>query len=192
MLAAARGPQSDVQDATVMPGASCQQQVSLPTGSFRGNVENGNIPSLQQVLSYIGWKCFQNVDPSKPEELNGYLEYLTKVRNVLVVDTQQGSLIIIVECSSLEILDGLWVDYDKGHLNDMAQKYLVTEDLLQEFGLTEVKLTTTILKDENRACREYFLRKSGEDEKLFRHLFLSPSLFRLGCFFSDVLVCKRN
>ena len=166
MLATAREPQADVQDATVMPGTSHQQQVSVPTGVKGENVANENIPLVQDVLSYIGLKCFQNVDPSKPEELNGFIKYMRDVREVLFVGTQQGSLIITVECSSLEILDGLWEDYRTGHLNDMAQKYLVTEDLLKEFGLIEVKLMTTILEDDYRACREYFLQKPGEDERL--------------------------
>ncbi|KAJ7388926.1 hypothetical protein OS493_034852 [Desmophyllum pertusum] len=100
---------------------------------------------------------FQSIDPSNPEEFNGYLQYLKDVRQVLIVDLKQGSLIITVECSSLEILEGLWEDYCTSHLNEMAQKFLVTEDLLKELGLTEAKLTTTILEEEYRACREYFV-----------------------------------
>ena len=134
----------------------------------------GNIgfPSLQEVLNFIGARTFQCVDPSKPEELNAFLEYMEKVRKVLIVDIQSGSLIITVECSSLEILDELWEDYCTGHLNEMAQKYLVTEEILKELGLTEVKLTTTILEDEYRACREHLLQYSGE----FKGLFLVYSL----------------
>ncbi|KAJ7388927.1 hypothetical protein OS493_034853, partial [Desmophyllum pertusum] len=40
----------------------------------------------------------------------------------------------------------------------MAQKFLVTEDLLKELGLIEVKLMTTIPEEEYKACREYFLQ----------------------------------
>ena len=81
---------------------------------------------------------------------------------MLFVDAQSGSLIVTVECSSLEILEGLWNDYCAGRLNEMAQKFLVTEDVLKKFGLTEVKLTTTILEKEYRACRGYFLQCSGK------------------------------
>ena len=41
-------------------------------------------------------------------------------------------------CRSLEILDALWGDYRTGHLNDMAQKYLVTKEVLKEFDLNEL------------------------------------------------------
>jgi len=159
MLATAPEPQADVQGTNTMPVTSSQQQVSVPTGVGGENVANGSIPSIQQTLSFIAFKCFQNVDPSKPEELNDYLKYMRDVRELLIVNVQEGSLIITVECSSLEILEGLWEDYRTGHLNDMAQKYLVTEDILKELGLIEVKLMTTILEDEYRACREYFIQK---------------------------------
>ncbi len=130
-------------------------------------IGNHGIPSPQEVLSFIAFKTFQPVDPSKPEELHGFLEYMEKVRKVLIVDTHQGSLIITVECNSLEILDKLWEDYCTGYLNEMAQKYLVSEDLLKELGLIDVRLTTTILEEEYKACREHLLQYSGEFKVLF-------------------------
>ncbi len=81
---------------------------------------------------------------------------------MLIVDTKSGSLIITVECGSLEILDELWEDYCTGYLNEMAQRFLVSEEILKELGLIEVKLTTTILEEEYRACREHFFQYLGE------------------------------
>ncbi|KAJ7347630.1 hypothetical protein OS493_039947, partial [Desmophyllum pertusum] len=111
-----------------------------------------------EVLNLAAFKYLQTVDPTRPEDFNAFVYYLEKVRKVLIVDTKSGSLIITVECSSLEILDGLWDDYCAGFLNEMAQKFLVTEDVLTELGLIEVKLTTTIPEEEYRACQEYFLQ----------------------------------
>ncbi|XP_066023841.1 ankyrin-2-like isoform X3 [Pocillopora verrucosa] len=48
----------------------------------------------------------------------------------------------------------------QGHLNDMAQKYLVTRDVLKEFDLTELKLTTTIQGEEYIAARKFLLQGS--------------------------------
>lgn len=166
MLVPPQEAQAGIQSSKAMPVTSCQQQASVPTGVWGENAANESIPSAQEVLSFIAFKCFQNVDPSNREELNGFLRYMRDVRQVVVLDTQQGSLIITVECSSLEILEGLWEDYRTGVLNAKAQKYLVTEHILKEFGLTEVRLTTTILEDEYKACREYFLLKPGENERL--------------------------
>ena len=126
------------------------------------NFGSDGLPSSQGVMNFIAHKCFQTVDTTKPEELNGFLRYLTDVRKVLVLDSHLGSLILTVLCSSLEILDALWYDYCTGHLNDMAQKYLVTKDVLKEFDLTDLRLTTTIQGEEYVAARTFFLQGSGE------------------------------
>lgn len=118
-------------------------------------------PSPQEVMSYIALTVFKTIDPSNQDQLNGFLQYLTEVRKVLIVDARPGSLIITVRCSSLQILEELWQDYRSGHLNEMAQKCLVTNEILTKFGLKEAKLTTTILEKEYRTCREYFLELLG-------------------------------
>lgn len=161
VVAASRKPEGETQSAGGNPVISCQQQSPTPGGFGGEHFGNGGIPSAQGVLNFIAFKYFQAVDPSKPEELNGYLQYLKDVRQVLFVDAQTGSLIITVECNSLEILEGLWDDYSTGHLNEIAQKFLVTDNILKEFGLTQVKLTTTILMKEYKACREQLLLQSG-------------------------------
>ncbi|KAL9958682.1 hypothetical protein ACROYT_G035731 [Oculina patagonica] len=158
-----------------IPPALLQLKIDCPTVSGPGqqggsserkaeastDVGNDGLPTPQDVLRLAALKAFQVIHPSKQEELNCFVEYLEKVRKALIVDTHQGSLIITLECSSLEILDELWEDYCTGHLNEMAQKYLVTEDLLKELGLTDVKLSTTILEEDYRACREHLLHFSA-------------------------------
>ena len=127
----------------------------------RASAAGNSSPTTQDVLNLAAIKYLNTINPSSPEELNGFVKYLKEVRQVLIVDTKRGSLIIIVECTSLEILDGLWNDYCSGQLNKMAQKYLVTEELLKDLGLLDVKLTVTILEDEYKRCREHFLQQSG-------------------------------
>ncbi len=151
-----------VQSATVMPISSYQQQAA-PMADLSGeNVPHAGIPPTQDVLNFIAFKYFQGVDTSRPEELNDFITYLRDVRNVLVLDAQQGSLIITLECSSLDILEGLWEDYKSDHLNEMAQKCLVTEEVLKEFGLIAVKMRTTIPVKEYIACRQYFIQREGK------------------------------
>lgn len=72
-----------------------------------------------------------------------------------------GSLTIIVFCRSLETLDTLWLDYCTGLLNEEVQRCFVTEEILEEFGITELGLKTTIAEEEYRACRQYFLTDFG-------------------------------
>ena len=165
-----RESQQSVPSATVVSTTSHQQQASSMAVSGVENVVIAGIPSTQGVLNFIAYKYFQGVDSSKPDELNGFLQYMRDVRNVLVVGAQQGSLIITLECGSLEILEGLWEDYCSGHLKEMAEKYLVTDELLEEFGLTAVKLTTKILEEEYTACRQHFLQSAGEFEKFYNFI----------------------
>ena len=127
--------------------------------------KNAGLPagylSSQEVLNFISSKYLQKVDPSTPEEFNGFVEYIERVRNALIVDVTSGSLILMIECSSLEILEGLWEDYSTGYLNEMAQKFLVTAELLRTFGLAKIKLTTTIKEEQYRACHKLLSKIAG-------------------------------
>ena len=130
-------------------------------GLDQESVRTGAVPSSEEVLNLIATKYLQQVNPSTPEEFNKFRQYMKDFRKVLIADVQKGSLILILECSSLQILDELWKDYWSGHLNEVAQKWLVTEEILMEFGLAEVKLTTTIDEEEYKDCRELLLNPSS-------------------------------
>ena len=155
------GTSEDTQD-TQMVVTGVKRKAVEPVASaglpLAGRTESAQEGGSQGVMNFIARKYFQTVDTTKPEELNGFLRFLTDVRKVLVLDAQSGSLLLTALCSSLEILDALWYDYCTGHLNDMAQKYLVTKDVLKEFGLTELKLTTAIQGEEYMAARKFFLQ----------------------------------
>ena len=127
-----------------------------------GRTESAEEAGSQGVMNFIARKYFQTVDTTKPEERNEFLKFLADARKILVLKAQSGSLILTLLCRSLEILDALWYDYCTGHLNDMAQKHLVTKDVLKEFELTELKLITTIQREEYMAARKYFQQGSGE------------------------------
>ena len=159
-------PQAVVQEAEGVPVTSIQPQA----------VVQGGIPNTQQVLNHIAIRIFETIDLSKPEERNGFLKYMENVRNVLVVDGKLGSLIITVECSSLQSLDELWKDYCTGNLNEVAQKFLVTEDILEAFGPIEVKLIVTIAEEDYRACRDHFLKRAGESYRITHIVKISISV----------------
>ena len=134
-----------------------------PVSSAGLPLERSDVTSnAQGVMNFIARKYFQTLDTTKPEELNGFLQYLSDVRKVLVLDAQSGSLILTALCSSLEILDALWYDYCAGHLNNMVQKHLLTKDVLKKFDSTEMKLTITIEREEYITARKFFLQGSGE------------------------------
>ena len=144
----------------------------LPLAGRTESVEEAGVGTdaarnAQGVLNYIAHRYFQTVDTTQSEERNEFLRYLEDVRKVLVLDPKSGSLIVTVLCTSLEILDALWCDYCTGHLNAMAQKYLVTKDVLKEFDLIELKLKTTIQVEEYMAARDFVLQAPGEHIQSF-------------------------
>ena len=135
-------------------------ETTSPSSPFHKGADAKGMPCPQEVLNVIADNYLNTLDPSTPEEFNGFINYMEKVRKVIVADVKTGSLIITAECSCLEILDELWKAHCTGTLNKMAQS-LVTEDVLKTFGLTEVKLITTIVEEEYEACREVFLKEGA-------------------------------
>ena len=127
-------------------------------------------PSSQELLNGIADDYRKAIHPPNLEKLNGFLQFLERVRQAIVVDVKTGSLIITVRCTSLRILDDLWKDYCTGHLQQVAQRYLVTEDILQQLGLDSVKLTLTISEEEYKAYRNHFLKNEGRNRKTTFHL----------------------
>ncbi len=122
-----------------------------------GGVSCGVYPTTEDVLNLAAEKYLKTINPSKPEDFNGFVDFLVNLKKVLIVCTEQGSLIITVKCSSQQILQELWNDYCSGLVNEMAQKFLVTKDVLNELNLTEAKLTTKIPEEDYRTCQEQIL-----------------------------------
>lgn len=144
--------QQDVQ------GMACDTVRDVAAYSVRGAANVSNSDSLfQDFMAEVGKRYLRTIEPSTPEEFGSFLQYLHDVRNVVVRDCRFGSLILTVECNSLEILEKLWEDYCSGHLGEMAQKCLVSDDILNILGLTEVKVKTFIDEEEYIACRQHFL-----------------------------------
>ena len=125
-------------DASEQGGASSTQNVNREE-----NVAPKIYPSTQEVMNLIAAESFKSIDPSNPKELNGFYQYLSNIRQILIVGNKTGSLSITVQCNSLQILDRLWEDYCAGHLPDAIQ------------------LTVTINEAEYRACRKRLLRQEG-------------------------------
>ena len=153
--------EEEVQGAAVVPGTSETPRAEITSGHTQRNIENRAVHPSQEILNLIASEYLTKVHPSSLEEFNGFVLYIERVRKALILDVISGSLIVMVECSSLDILEGLWEDYSTGYLSEMAQKFLATDEILKAFGLAEVKLTTTIKEDEYRACHKLLSKITG-------------------------------
>lgn len=108
-----------------------------------------NLPSEREI-----WDVIRHY-------IGPYLAYLTNNLRVLVRRCTFGSLLITLECSSLQVIEGLWEDYCSGHFDVVAQEMLVTTEVLRKLGLTEVKLKAFISKKEYEKGKQVFKDNSG-------------------------------
>ena len=114
-------------------------------------------PTKDEVLRLIAVNYVKYTPPRSNNEHVEFLTYLNKMG--LAIDGHSvGSLLITVKCDSLQILERLWKDYLSGHLGKVVQRSFVTEELLAELSLAELKLKTTISGEEYEACKK-FLKK---------------------------------
>jgi len=124
----------------------------LPTTSRKRKADaSWGLTTGQDALNLAMYKHLQTTDA---EDVNGFEYYLVHVRKVVIVDVQPGSLIITVECDSLQKLEELWKDYCTGYVSKMAKKFLLTKEILSELGLLKVNLSTSIPREKYRACHE--------------------------------------
>ena len=109
------------------------------------------------VLSSIASNYLKTTPPQSREEHYTFKEYMREMR-VIITGVSVGSLVITVMCESLQSLEKLWTDYSSGRLGEMVQNCFVTEKILKEHNLTELKLKTTIDIEEYNASKVYFER----------------------------------
>ena len=89
-------------------------------------------------------------------------EFIEKAFEAVVLFVQPGSLIITVQCPSLESLESLWNAYCSGYLNDVVESFLVTDQLKRKLGLDKVRLKTTIEEGNYLICKKAFIENLGE------------------------------
>ena len=155
---------------------------------YRMGHAQGSFPTAEDVLTLAARVNLQTTDASSPQDsTSGFAYHLEKERKVVIVDITQklDSLWVTVECSSLRILEDLWNSYCREYLSELAQNTLVTKNILEELGLTNVKLKTTISEKEYRDCRVQFLQSLGEYERL---LHLNTFSLQLFTFFQKTLI----
>ena len=109
--------------------------------------------TFKQVLSFISQYYVQERPPSSSHEFNGFRDYMSKME-VTIANLAFGSLLITLNISTLPILERLWEDYTSGHLGEVVQTSLATDEILNVLGLTELKLRTTISAEDYRTCKQ--------------------------------------
>ena len=118
------------------------------------------IPTEEELFRLIVSNYLQTTPPKCMDDHHNFLAYIKEMRSTLT-GVRVGSLVITVKCDSLDSLENLWEDYSSGHLGKAVQRCFVTEEILKELNLVELKLKTTILEEEYHAYKMYFERESA-------------------------------
>ena len=113
------------------------------------------------VLELIEEAYLKTHDPSGPDEFNKFQKFMAEL-NVIITGTSLGSLVIMLRIDSLQILEKLWNVHCSGYLGKMVQSCLATDYVLNKLNLRELKLKTTILKEDYEACKQQFTQSSGK------------------------------
>ena len=138
------------------------QKASTASGTKRKRQSDTDLEDLEllqkKTLCLIA--ITTTTPPQNRDERNEFEEYLDKMK-VRILDFSVNSLVITVKCESLKSLEELWEDYSCGLLDKMVRDCFVTEKILKELNLAELKLKTTMDIEEYNAYKLYFLEKDA-------------------------------
>ena len=152
MVDAKRQEQNKQTGMLATESVRCQevQQPRAPaTSAASGDVSCPQTEDLHTIKE----KFFLSV--MTKEEFEKFLEYAGLMR-FTIIGVSRGSLVITVKCESRMDLEELWKDYSSGHLGEVVQNCFVTEQILKELNLAELRLKTTMDKEEYNACKIFF------------------------------------
>ena len=140
------------------------QRASTASGVKRKRQPDTDLEDLQpldkKVLCLIAMNYLNATPPQTMDEHNKFQEYLKKME-AIITGVSVRSLVITVKCNSLKSLEKLWQDYLCGLLDKMVGDCFVTEKILKELNLAELKLKTTMDIEEYNACKLSFLKKDA-------------------------------
>ena len=130
------------------------------TGAQPPQAPMSPIPTEGEVLRLIAVNYLQATQPSSKDDFDSFLAYMKDMR-LTIAEVRVGSLLITMKCDSLQILERLWEDYSSGYLGKEVQRCFVTEEILTQLGLAELKLKTTMSEEEYQACKKYLGKDPG-------------------------------
>ena len=135
------------------------------------------------VMKEIAIEYLISNDIATKEGLEAFTAHLKGALSVHTKMIKSCSLIMVVQCATLEMLERLWGDYQSDHLNKVAENCLVTERIKRKFDIESLTLKTTIVEEDYMACRHTFTQHLRE---------LTRLLFSLDTFCLVTVHVKKN
>ena len=95
------------------------------------------------------------------ESFKSLTDHLIAAYDVRLISVRKGSIVIILECPTLESLEHLWGDYCSGHLDKVAEGYLVRDEIKEKLNLETICLETTIDEENYLNCKKALMELPG-------------------------------
>ena len=151
--------QTDMLATESVRSQEVQQPGASATSAASGSASYPQTEALhnrqKELFQSIISEYFNVTKPQSAEEFDKLKEYAKEMK-LIIIGVTVGSLVITVKCESLMILEELWADYLSGHLGEVIQNCFVTEKILKELNLAELRLKTTMDIEEYNACKMFF------------------------------------
>ena len=149
-----------------LPFEPLETRISIPP-------ENSSAESTAGLSTQTELQASQQNNPVVPDfwdvvyackrPLELLISFLKEKLRVDVQSHRRGSLVITVSCSSLEVLEALWNEYQTGRLNEVVQDTLVTRQVLEKLDLSEVKLRTIISEEDYLSYKGFLNYRQGNN-----------------------------
>ena len=151
-----RSPASAVEPVECHEG---QHQEASAASLTLGRTQHPGTEDLQalreEVLCLIAKNYILATPPQCSDDHIRFEAYMKEMRTI-ITGVDMGSLLITVQCESLQVLEELWEDYLSGHLGEVVQESFATKEILKTLNLSELKLKTTIEEEDYKKCKAYF------------------------------------
>ena len=131
----------------------------------------------QEVHSYLKFNDHSGDDFYQAME--SFTVHLINVYKVCLVTLGVNSVFIILDCPTLGSLEHLWSDYLSGHLNKVAERYLVTEEMRKNLNLQTICLTTTIAVENYLNCKKALTERPSTCSREFKQSVWKVQLYSL-------------
>ena len=121
------------------------------------DLEKKKEAAMEEMLTQEVQNYFKFNDHSEGDlcqAIKSFTDHLIDVYKVHLVTVNVGSVIIILDCPTLESLEHLWSDYLSGDLDKVAERYLVTNEMKEKLKLEANCLKTTIEKKNYLDCKK--------------------------------------
>ena len=129
--------------------------------------------------------------------MKAFIDHLTSCYHVSLRSVWEGSVVIILGCHTLEGLELLWRDYRSGLLDEVAERYLATEEVKRKLNLVTICLETVIEEDNYSNCRKALMKRpsriAGEYKQNIREIQLccTGRRFCLAFQFQECTIYKK-